>query len=288
MMGSPYYMSPEQMKSSRDVDPRSDIWAIGVILFELLTGQLPFQGNAITEVVVAVTTSRIPNVRDLRPEVPVGLANVVVHCLERNPDHRYADVGALAKALAPFGPARSDVSVERIARILGAVVSAAPGSPSESPSNASGLEEPRLQGTAAAWGNTSDSSRATHRGSLVVLLAVVAMVALTVILWRVNSAPSTPPSAANARVETEPSHSIASALSTTSPASAAPIVLLTESALLPSVAKPEGLAPARPPVNPPAMRPTERRKNAPAITAAERAPVAPPPANRGLNMGMKE
>jgi len=293
MMGSPYYMSPEQMKSARDVDPRSDIWAIGVILFELLTGQLPFQGNSITEVVVSVTTSKVPNIRDLRSEVPVGLAEVIVRCLERDPDRRYADVGALAKALAPFGPPRSDISVERISRILGAVVSAAPGSPSAAPSNAKALAESRLQGTAAAWGNTSDSSRATHRGSLVVLLAVVAIATLAVILWRVNATPSTPTITANASVPTEPPTSVASALSTTSPTSTAPIVLLaaaasvsTEPAL--SVAEPQGVASAKPPVNRPATRPTEHRKNAPTITPAERAPVAPPPANRGLNMGMKE
>ena len=291
MMGSPHYMSPEQMKSSRDVDPRSDIWAIGVILFELLTGQLPFQGNAITEVVVAVTTSKIPNIRELRPEVPVGLADVVAHCLERDPDHRYADVGALAKALAPFGPARSDVSVERIARILGAVVTAAPGSPSVAPSNASGLAEPRLQGTVAAWGNTSDSSRASHKGSLVVLLAVVAIVTLTVIVWRLTAAPNVSTTTANPSVPSEPAASVASALSTASPTAAAPIVLLTAAASVstePALVKPAGLAPAKAPVNPPAARPTERRKNAPAIIAAERAPVAPPSANRGLNMGMKE
>jgi len=293
MMGSPYYMSPEQMKSARDVDPRSDIWAIGVILFELLTGQLPFQGNSITEVVVSVTTSKVPNIRDLRSEVPVGLVEVIARCLERDPDRRFADVGALAKALVPFGPPRSDISVERISRILGAGVSAAPGSLSVAPSHATGLVEPRLQGTAAAWGNTSDSSRATHKGSLIALLAVVAIVTLTVILWRVNSAPNTPTITANASVPTEPATSVASALSTTSSTATAPIVLLTAAALVStepalSVAKPQGVAPAKPPANPPATRPTERRKNTPAIAPAERAPVAPPPANRGLNMGMKE
>lgn len=294
MMGSPYYMSPEQMKSARDVDPRSDIWAIGVILFELLTGQLPFQGNTITEVVVSVTTCKIPNVRDLRPEVSIGLAEVIDRCLERDPDRRFPDVGALAKALVPFGPPRGDISVERIARILGAAVSAAPSSPSAAPSNHMALAEPLLQGTAAAWGHTSDHSHTTHRVSLVAFLAVVAIVTLTVIVWRVSSAPSVSTATATASVPTEPSAFVVSALSTTSAAGGAPIVLSTAAASvtveppLPPVVMPRPMAAAKPPMNSIPAHPNEHRKSTPAITAAERAPVAPPPANRGLNMGMKE
>lgn len=295
MMGSPYYMSPEQMKSSRDVDSRSDIWAIGVILFELVTGQVPFQGNTITEVVVSVTTGKIPNIRDLRPDVPAGLADVVGHCLERDPDRRYADIGALAKALVPFGPPRGDISAERIARILGAVASGFPACPSAVPSNIAVLAAPRAQATAAAWGNTSDPSRTAHRGTLVALLVVVALLAGTVVIWRITSTEKVPTAAGTAPVEATAPVAIATVPPTLPSVSAAVIVLAAtttsasaEPVPLPSVAKPQALTPAKPSVNPSVTRPTERRKYAPAITPAERAPVATPPANRGLNMGMKE
>jgi serine/threonine protein kinase len=107
MMGSPLYMSPEQMRSSKDVSPSADIWSIGVILHELLSGDLPFMGETFPEVLVKVMSEEPPRLRSLRAEVPEGLEAVVLRCLEKDPADRYASVAHLGVALAPYGSPRT-------------------------------------------------------------------------------------------------------------------------------------------------------------------------------------
>jgi serine/threonine-protein kinase len=116
VMGSPAYMSPEQMQSSRDVDARSDIWALGVVLFELITGRQPFDGESFAHVVLQVNTRPVPSVRQARPDCPEQLEQVVRGCLEKDRNNRFGDVAALAMALLPFAPERARGSVERITR----------------------------------------------------------------------------------------------------------------------------------------------------------------------------
>jgi eukaryotic-like serine/threonine-protein kinase len=107
MMGSPLYMSPEQMRSSKDVDRRTDIWSLGVILHELLAGDVPFSGQAFPEVLLKVMTEPPPPLRALRPEVPEELEKVVLRCLAKSPPDRYSSVSALAVALTPFASSRT-------------------------------------------------------------------------------------------------------------------------------------------------------------------------------------
>jgi serine/threonine-protein kinase len=102
MMGSPLYMSPEQMRSSKDVAASTDIWALGVILHELISGDVPFNGGSVTEVLVKVMTDAPPGLRSLRAEVPEALEAVVLRCLAKTPADRYSSVAALAVALTPF------------------------------------------------------------------------------------------------------------------------------------------------------------------------------------------
>ncbi|HEY0253193.1 MAG TPA: serine/threonine-protein kinase, partial [Kofleriaceae bacterium] len=97
-MGSPGYMSPEQVQNARDVDVRTDIWALGVTLYQLLSARLPFPGPTITEIAVSVAHDP-PERLDTDP----GLRDVVLKCLEKSPDRRYANIGELMTALAPFG-----------------------------------------------------------------------------------------------------------------------------------------------------------------------------------------
>lgn len=117
VLGSPFYMAPEQMRAEA-VDERSDIWALGAILFEMLTGRPPFVAETLPEVYAAVLSSAPPPVDELRPEVPPGLDDVVQRCLDKDPAQRFCDVADLAEALAPFGGPGSLASVERITRIL--------------------------------------------------------------------------------------------------------------------------------------------------------------------------
>lgn len=118
VMGSPRYMSPEQMRSSRDVDARADIWAIGIILYELLAGTVPFNGESMPQICAAILEETPKKLRTLRPELTAELDAIVSKCLAKKPDDRFANVAHLARALAAFGTPDARASAERIARVL--------------------------------------------------------------------------------------------------------------------------------------------------------------------------
>lgn len=117
-MGSPLYMSPEQIRSAKHVDARSDIWALGVVLYELLAGSPPFKGESMGGVLASIIGDAPRKLSDERPEVPLGLVTVIERCLAKDRDLRPRDVAELASALAPFASTASAPSVARIQRIL--------------------------------------------------------------------------------------------------------------------------------------------------------------------------
>jgi eukaryotic-like serine/threonine-protein kinase len=130
LMGSPLYMSPEQMRSTAHVDHRTDIWSLGVVLYELLTGQAPFQGLTITQVCAEVLERDPKPVQSLFPGAPPGLCAAVEQCLRKVPDQRFSNVAELALALAPYGGRAARVISERTSSILQA---STPWRPSEAP-----------------------------------------------------------------------------------------------------------------------------------------------------------
>lgn len=118
LMGSPFYMSPEQMESTRSVDARTDIWAMGVILYEILTGQRPFAGETLAEICRRIASRKPRPIREIRPEVSPALEAVVFRCIEKDREKRYSDVGELALALRDFATPRGKHSVETIVRTV--------------------------------------------------------------------------------------------------------------------------------------------------------------------------
>ena len=102
ILGSPMYMSPEQSRNPRTVDHRSDIFSLGVTLYETLTGRSPWQGLSALDLVVAVCTTDAPPLASLAPWVPRGLAAAVHKALARNPKERFASADEFASALHPF------------------------------------------------------------------------------------------------------------------------------------------------------------------------------------------
>lgn len=104
VLGTPSFMSPEQM-SGRRTDGRSDLYSLGVMLFQLLTGTLPFEGASMAELMRKIVNDPAPDVRSLRPELPEALADVVALALEKRPEVRYADGVQMAQDLRALATA---------------------------------------------------------------------------------------------------------------------------------------------------------------------------------------
>lgn len=102
VLGSPQFISPEQLLSSRDVDHRADIWSLGATLFELLTGASAFPGRTVPDLCRAILREPPRASRTLRADIPEGLEDTVRACLRKSPDERPQNVGALAEALVGF------------------------------------------------------------------------------------------------------------------------------------------------------------------------------------------
>jgi serine/threonine-protein kinase len=99
MMGTPAYMAPEQIQGARDADPRSDVWALGIMLFELLSGRLPFDAEDAPSLFYAVATKDVPRLSDVCADVTPNVSTIVERCLRRSPEDRYPSALELARDL---------------------------------------------------------------------------------------------------------------------------------------------------------------------------------------------
>ena len=102
MIGSPLYMSPEQIRDPRLVDERADVWSLGIVLYKLLTDQAPFSGQSTNAVCAAIAADEPIPLRSHAASLPRELETVVLRCLEKRPEHRYPSAAALARDLEPF------------------------------------------------------------------------------------------------------------------------------------------------------------------------------------------
>jgi serine/threonine-protein kinase len=271
IMGSPLYMSPEQMASSRDVDARTDIWALGAILYELLTGTVPFQADTITQLCVMILQQPPPALRNVRPDAPEGLQTAILHCLAKDRGQRFANIAQFAHSLAPFAPRRARLSIERVSRVIeGAGLGGSQPNLDEAMPPSSHVNAH----TGAAWGATGVGQRKGNGRVVGVVIAGVLVAGAAVagvVLMRGHAAPPAAETGeANAAKAPEPAATVAS-----------PNI---EPAVTPSAKVPElpALASAKPSVAPTsapatASKPVSTKPTATKPTAAKPTAVKPPP-----------
>jgi serine/threonine protein kinase len=195
VMGSPLYMSPEQMASTRSVDLRTDIYAIGVILHELMTGGPVFIADTMPQLCALILQEPPPPLRNLRPDAPAELEAIIQRCLAKDPRQRFANVAELVWALMPFAPHGYQVSAERISRLVSSSPMAttsdvqstlttgqmqAPPRPGMTATSATGTAAGGPSATASAWSETQAPAR-SGKGALVAVLAGLGLLGIAAI-----------------------------------------------------------------------------------------------------------
>jgi len=230
IMGSPGYMAPEQMKSTRDVDARADVWSLGAVLYEMVVGRPAFGGENMIEILNAIATCNPPPPSQIQPGVPAVFDQVIARCLTQEPEHRFESIAHLAVALHPFASPAAAGLAERAVRIFQEPMPAY-----EEPAFASMRSEPRPSSLTVITRPRVSSWKKAAFGFLVAALAVGGVVAFLSVrhssprvpdgLAAATEAPAPPPSAASPTVGAPPSTATAVSGDAAAPATSASVAV---------------------------------------------------------------
>ncbi len=279
VMGSPLYMAPEQMRSTRQVDARADVWALGTILYEFLAGKVPFDAATMPELCAMILQDPPPKLRARRPEIPHDLEATVERCLSKRPDDRFASVAAFAASLAPFGSDEGRALSTSIAKMVPRYPSSTPSLADvtgSQPSLPAARSSGGLAGARTEPGWTTRSHEAQKNRALFVIgaAAVVACFVVGVAVFAVT----------RKHDEAKPSATAApppSALASVAPSATAVVTATSEPVVPPapsaSVALPSASSEVKHTTKT-APHPHPKSSAAPTTTAAPSA-TTPPPSN---------
>jgi serine/threonine-protein kinase len=316
-MGSALYMSPEQMQQTRSVDHRTDIYALGIALYEMLVGKQPFYAETLPQLCAEILTGTATPIHLARPDLPEGFSHALEKAYARDRANRYQSVAEFVIALAPWAPARTQRAVQRIARMAGlalpevddrpSMVGAAGTGPRAALSNTGAnalvpghYEGPQSANAAARFAatNTGLASTGTSKSSSnpAVIAAIVGALALLVVGGglaafflrspsQVAAAPTTPASSSTVDVA-----ATGAAPTTAAAAASAPTSVVEADAPDASTAPPPAEPTAQPAVaaKPPPGKvasqppPTRPATNKP-VSAPPTKPATPPPATNVFN-----
>ncbi len=222
-LGSPQYMSPEQIRSSKRVDTRTDLWSLGIILHKLLTGRLAFHADSVGAHLIMIVTDPPAALRDARPDAPVELERVVLRCLQKDLSLRFQNVGQLALALLPFADAGRQPLVDSIVEMVGKEAALAPPPAladvepdaatvvrTDSSRGAATLSDAPIvhapdTGTTPGWtGSTTPPRRGLYVGAVLGALGVLGAVLAVQLAAAPDAAPSAPSALAAQATDTKP------------------------------------------------------------------------------------
>jgi serine/threonine protein kinase len=243
-------MSPEQLRSSKNVDSRADVWAIGAIAYEMLTGKVPFEADSLLELCWKVAQENARPLLEVRAEVPEPLAKAVMQCLEKDVTKRWSDVGALAVAVEPFASERERGAAARAVDVLKSSTRRTnPNPPEVLPTPAPASTPSSSKPESEAWGTTqreavSPAARTPRNNNVLVVgvgVFVVALAAIGIAASRSNPPATAAPSMTAAPPPAPPPSASVVSVPVETP-SAAPSASASASAAPPAV------APKKPPV----------------------------------------
>jgi serine/threonine-protein kinase len=251
VMGTPLYMSPEQLHSTTSADSRSDIWALGVVLYELLTRKVPFEAPSAPALYALLLHSTAVSPSAIDPRIPEELSLVVMKCLERDRDRRYASVAELAKLLEPFAPESMSGAGTRLEAVHQQTVERALPAALDPTVAVSPLA------TQANWEGTTKRRRKTAVAAIIgAMMGVALFIGVIVLnhekpsasaLHETSPGSSTPLIVPSGAIETPPASTASTSAASFVDASAP---LAAPSALPSSPARPRGNPPRKPPTRP--------------------------------------
>jgi serine/threonine-protein kinase len=174
VLGTPYYMAPEQARGLRTIDHRADLWSLGVIAYKCVTGVLPFDGESVGDLLVKICTAAPPTPSLTTPGLPPAFDAWFARTLEREPERRYQSATELAEALA----LAAGVTVRRGGPVSSHADAPAPSLPSSRPQPPTGAETPLPAAALTSAPFVTSASPGSKRGSRGVFLGIVAAVIL--------------------------------------------------------------------------------------------------------------
>ncbi|MCP4677039.1 MAG: serine/threonine protein kinase [Deltaproteobacteria bacterium] len=177
VLGTPSYMSPEQARG-KDIDARIDIWAVGVILYEMLSGHLPYSGNSYNEIIGEILLETATPLKELEPNLPSGLLATVDKAMSKNRDHRFADATEMIRALMPFAGSFEDEMTDTSAAALKSSIAPPPYAEEKSTSKTLATKTRRTQKSAELPQTIMKEGKVSRTSRLAWFLLVIFLSAL--------------------------------------------------------------------------------------------------------------